>query len=456
MKNKRIYASIAMVLAGAMALVGCGSGNSESTESKDTIKVMYYKTDSFMQFDALMKNVKTTIEKKYPGKKVELQPVTANDTDYNTKLALANRSAETAPDVFYEDSSKIRADADAGYLYKLDDLPKGWDDWDSQFTDAAKKVGEGKDGTYAVPLSTDSRVIWYNKKVFEKAGISTPWQPKKWDDILDAAAKIKKNVPDVVPFNMFAGTAIAEGSVMQSFYELLFGTKLGDNALMDSSSEKWVVGSKGMKDALEFIKTLYDKGYAPTAAQALDSNLGTTIANDWLPNGKIGGTVDGSWMPGTWMKGGSYEWPEYEDEIGAALFPTQNGQAPGYVTMSGGWTLAIGSKTKNAELAFDFIKEAAGFKGSLNYAKQMSLTAVRKDVAKDSGYLATNPFTKITTNAIEYTHFRPSTTEYPKVSAEIQKAMENIITDHMSVDEAASEYDKALTNIVGEENVVKK
>ncbi|MFR4548553.1 MAG: hypothetical protein ACLT4Y_09745 [Bifidobacterium breve] len=43
-----------------------------------------------------------------------------------------------------------------------------------------------------------------------------------------------------------------------------------------------VLSVRRAKDSLT-IKTLYDKGYAPTAAQALDANLGTTIANEWLP-----------------------------------------------------------------------------------------------------------------------------------------------------------------------------
>lgn len=453
-RNGKIWKITALTLAAVMGLAGCGGGSSAT--DGDTIKVMYYKTDSFSQFDDLMKKVKATIEKENPGKTVELQPVTASDTDYKTKLALAQRSAETAPDVFYEDSSQIRADADAGYLLKLDDYLDKWDDWNNEFTDAAKKVGKGKDGTYAVPLSTDTRVIWYNKNVFEKAGIETPWQPESWQDILDAAATIKAKVPDAVPFNMFAGTAIAEGSVMQSFYELLFGTDLGDDALVDSSSDKWVIGSQGMKDSLEFIKTLYDKGYAPTAAQALDANLGTTIANEWLPQDKIGGTVDGSWMPSTWMEGGSYEWPDYENVIGAALFPTQNGEDPGYVSMSGGWTLAVGSKTKNAQLAFDFVKEATSKDNSLDYVKKMSLTAVRNDVAEDPGYLASTPYTEITTEAVKYTHFRPSTTEYTKVSAKIQEAMESVITGQSSVDEAAKAYDEAVTSIVGEDNIIEK
>ena len=57
---------------------------------------------------------------------------------------------------------------------------------------------------------------------------------------------------------------------------------------------------------------------------------------------------------------------------------------------------------------------------------------------------------------MNYTHFRPSVTEYTKISSEVQKATENVITGQMSVDEAAKAYDDAVINIVGKDNVVTK
>ena len=38
-------------------------------------------------------------------------------------------------------------------------------------------------------------------------------------------------------------------------------------------------------------------------------------------------------------------WPEWSANLGMTSFPTENGQAPGKVTLSGGWTLAIGAKS---------------------------------------------------------------------------------------------------------------
>ena len=42
---------------------------------------------------------------------------------------------------------------------------------------------------YGVMNGTDVRGIWYNKQIFEKAGLPTNWQPKTWADILAAAKR---------------------------------------------------------------------------------------------------------------------------------------------------------------------------------------------------------------------------------------------------------------------------
>ncbi len=451
--HKRIVIAISLAAIAALGLSAC----SAATPSADkTIKIVYEKTDSFTALDTLFASAKAEFEKSHPGVTVKLQPVAADDNDYKTKLALSQRSAETAPDVFYEDTANVRSDAAAGYLLKLDDYLAKWKDW-SQFNAGAKLAGAGDDGSiYSVSLGTDTRVIWYNKNVLKAAGISTPWQPKTWDEILAAARKIKAAEPGVVPFNLYAGTGTGEGTVMQGFYELLYGTDLGANSLYDSASKKWVVGSQGFVDSLNFMKTLYGEGLAVTPAEALDANVWKSVFGERFPQDKLGATVEGSYTPSFWVKGGSYAWPNYATVMGTTLFPTQKGQAPGGVSMSGGWTLAVGAKSKNSQLAFDFMTTALNFKNALSYDNANAQIAVRKDVAADPSYVAANPFVQAVTDAVTVTHFRPATGDYAQISTEVQKATEAVITGQASPKDAAAAYDAAVTGIVGADKVTKK
>ncbi|MEV8147426.1 extracellular solute-binding protein [Arthrobacter sp. NPDC080073] len=446
----RIGAALLGVV-GLLASAACSA--QPQAVSKQAIKIVYQKTDSFTALDKVFQDAKQEFEAANAGVTVDLEPIQANDDDYGTKLALAQRSPDTAPDVFYEDTFKVRSDVDAGYLLKLDSQLGSWDEW-SKFNEGAKAAGRGDDGSiYAVPLGTDTRAIWYNKTVLQKAGIPLPWQPKTWDDILAAARKMKAADPGVIPFSMYAGKGTGEGTVMQSFYELLYGT---GSSLYSESDKKWVVGSTGFTDSLQFLKTLYDEKLSVTPADALDSNVWKKVFGQWLPQGKMGATVEGSYAPSFWQKGGSYEWAGYAQDMGVAKFPTQFGQDPGGVSMSGGWTLAVGAKTKSPDLAFKFLTTAVNKKNALAFDVNNSQIAVRTDVASDPGYQAANPFVKEVSDLVGVTHYRPATADYPKISLAVQQATETVITGKQSPAEAAAEYDASVKKLVGDTKVMQK
>lgn len=453
--RKTTATAISAVAIGAMiSLVGCSP--SKEAGGDRVLTISYIRTDAFTALDTLFTNVKADFEAANEGVTVKLQPVAGTDDDYKTRLALSQRSAETAPDVFYEDTTALRSDAEAGFLLNLDNYVADWEDWD-QFDEAAKAAGEGEDGSiYAVSLGTDTRAIWYRKSVFEAAGLPVPWEPADWQDILDAAEAIKSSQPGVVPFNLYAGTGTGEGSNMQGFYELLYGTELGGDALYDSKSSKWVTGSQGFIDSLKFVETLYTEEYALAPAQALNPNIWQEVFGTMFPEGTLGATVEGSYAPSFWVKGGSYEWPAYADEMGAVAFPTQDGQEPGGVSMSGGWTLAVGAKSENPDLAFEFLAMALNKENALAYDNENSQIAVRADVAADPSYTEANPFVAAVTDLVAVTNFRPATADYNQISVEVQRATEAVVTGSATPEEAAAAYDSAIEGIVGADGVINK
>jgi multiple sugar transport system substrate-binding protein len=445
MRTARFLIAPVTAAALALSLGACGSGEGGSDGS--TIKVAYQKFGNFTQADELFKDVKADFEKANPDITVELVPIEAQQNDYFTKLALMNRSPSTAPDVMYEDTYMIKSDVEAGYLAPLDDYLAEWDEWD-QFVDSAKEAGAGDDGkTYGVSMGTDTRGLWFNKEVLAKAGLPEDWAPKSWDELLEGARAIKESDPEVVPFNIYSGKPQGEAAVMQGFEMLLYGT--GDTLYEDG---KWVLGSQGFVESLEFIETVFTEGLAPTPQQALDTNIGNTVQAEWLPEGKVGIALDGSWVAGNWLESGVAPWPEWSEEMGTAPMPTQDGQEPGAVSMSGGWTLAMGSGSKNPDAAFEFISMALNRENSLWFDVANSQIAVRTDVAEDPEYTKSNPTTEFFTDLVDVTHFRPATSDYPKVSNEIMVAMEAVMTGQQTPEEAAAAYDEAVVGIVGEEN----
>ena len=437
----------------ALGLTACGAGDSGAgttgAAGGTTLTVAYQKTDSFTQVDDLLQKSKAEFEAANPGMTIKLEPINAQEDGYSTKLALMNGSAQTAPDVIYEDTFQVRADAAAGFLAPIDDYLATWQDWD-QFAAGAKSAGQGDDGmTYGVSMGTDTRGLYFNKEIFAKAGLPADWQPTTWEDVLDAARAVKAAVPDVIPLNIYGSKAQGEATSMQGFEMLLYGT---EDTLYDSETAKWVTGSAGFVDSLGVYDTIATEGLGPDLQDALDTNLGSRVGTELMPQGKLAMAIDGSWFPAGWASGG-VSWPEWESVIGLAKVPTQNGQAPGATSMSGGWLLAVGANAADPKAAFDFIAQTLNQENSLKYATEASQIAVRADVAADPGYLASNPSLDFFSSLVDVTHFRPATPDYSQISSNIQVATESVITGQATPEQAAKTYDDALTQIVGADGV---
>ncbi|MFD5340526.1 extracellular solute-binding protein [Streptomyces hawaiiensis] len=443
---------VALVLA-STALTACGGG---SGSDPDTVKVSFKQStdNSVKVMDTYLADIRQQFEKAHPGKKVELVPIKAPDSEYYTKLQQMLRSPKTAPDLVYEDTFLINSDITSGYLKPLDPYLAKWPDWD-RFIDTAKAAAKGEDGkTYGVPDGTDTRGLWFNKDIFAKAGLPADWQPRTWDDVLTAARTIKKKVPDVIPLNVYTGKPVGEAATMQTFEMLLYGTNDGrTDPLYDKNAKKWIAGGQGFEDALAFVETVYEEKLGPDVSDALDPNVMTRVRGEWLPQGKLAIALDGSWLPQDWLPGSGHEWPEWSKTLGLAAMPTQNGQAPGKVSMSGGWTWSIPAKAGNPDLAFEFIKTMQTRANAQKWYVANSGIAVREDVAEDPAYVDAQPGIKFFTDLVATTHYRPAYPAYPKVSTAVQEAMEGVTTGDTSVEEATSAYTDALKDATDDQVV---
>jgi multiple sugar transport system substrate-binding protein len=436
--------------AAALALTACSSSTSGGGSGGKTLKVAYQKFGNEIHVDAHMQKVKAQFEAAHPGITVKLDPINVSENDYYTKIDLMMGSSSTAPDVVYEDTFLINSDIQAGYLTPLDSYLSTWADW-SQFPDTAKAAARGLDGkTYGVPMGTDTRALYYNKALLTKAGIAMPWQPKSWADVLTAAKAVKANDPGVMPLNVYSGKPDGEGSTMQGFEMLLYGTQ---DSLYDGSSKKWISPSKGFTDSLQFLKDAYSGGLTVPPQQELDPNIGNVVGGQLLPESKLAIDLDGSWVTSTWTATGAKPWPEWSSALGEAAMPTQDGGGKGTTSMSGGWTLSVTAKSKNKDLAAQFVELALNKDNSASYDDADGQIAVRNDVASDPAYQNSNPTTAFFTGLVPVTNYRPAYAEYPKVSDAIQVATEAVITGQSSPADAMKTYTETLKGIVGSGNV---
>jgi multiple sugar transport system substrate-binding protein len=392
-----------------------------------------------------------SIEAANPGIKIKLEGVVASEGDYYTKVDLMMRSASTAPDLVKEDSFLIGSDATAGYLAPLNSYLATWPEYKQEWYPGMQSITTFKGQNYGVMNGTDVRGIWYNKQLFKKAGLPTTWQPKTWADILSAARTIKAKLPNVIPLNLYSGIPPDEASSMQGFEMLLYGT---NDPLYDYKTGKWIISSKGFLDALNFVQTVYNPKdlLGPTSDIALNGLVGNIVSEQLLPKGKLAIDIDGSWVPSTWYANGPAPWPQWQQVMGMAKMPTEFGQAPHYVTLSGGWAYSISAKSTHKDQAFAILKAASSVQNMALYDVLQGNIGVRKDESTQSNY-AQVPMNPFFTSLVAFTQFRPAFPAYPKISNQVDLAMENVMSGGMSAQQAMSIYSSAVTGIAGAANV---
>ncbi|MED2972809.1 extracellular solute-binding protein [Fictibacillus sp. B-59209] len=457
-KSYKKLAAISVITGSVLFSSACSDANSTSGNKKsgdsNTISITFRDGGGTNKglTDWLNNDIIPEFKKEHPKANIKLSPISASEGDYFAKVALMLKSDQSAPDIVTEDTFMVNSDASAGYLEPLDDKLKGWDEW-NQYIDNVKNGVKAQDGkTYGVPFNTDSRGLWYNKELFKKAGLPVPWEPKSWEDILTAARTIKKKDPGVIPLWMNSGKATGEGTSMQTFEMLLYGTK---DPLYDEDKGKWIVNSQGLLDTYTFIDTIYKEKLGPNLSQVLNGQGGTIAYTQLMPKGKLAIGLDGIWQAGNYRKDGPAPWPDAFKTLGYAAMPTQNGEEPGQTSMSGGWAFSIPKKSDNKDLSWEFIKFISTKENNLKLLLKENNLSPRKDVSKESEYLNL-PMFKEASEFLEHTHFRPSVDKYPSVSTVIQSTVEDVVTGKSSPKQAVENYQKNVTRVVGKDKVIER
>ena len=131
-----------------------------------------------------LKKMIAVFESKNPGIKVDVQ--LTGFSDYFTKLA-TQQAGGTIPDVF-----ELNMENFVAYMLRgaCQDLSGTSIDW-SKFSAATISAVSNDGKAYAVPMSFSTCLLFYNKALFDKAGVAYPTDSWTWADIESAAEKIK-------------------------------------------------------------------------------------------------------------------------------------------------------------------------------------------------------------------------------------------------------------------------
>lgn len=156
--------------------------------------VTWMVTGDSIEFDAYQR-IAAAFERANPDLKVDLVYVPASG-DYRSRLD-ADIAAGTPADVVFVNYQRYAMLADKKQLFPVTDyLAASSRLRESDFFSAAMAPVKWRGQTWCIPSNMSSAVIYYNKRLFDQAGIAYPKPGWSWDDFVAAGKAITRDDAD--------------------------------------------------------------------------------------------------------------------------------------------------------------------------------------------------------------------------------------------------------------------
>ncbi|MFP5111496.1 ABC transporter substrate-binding protein [Bacillaceae bacterium C204] len=320
------------VILGLLGLAGCSGSSSTSGNAKDgKVEITYGFWDK-KQVPAVEEIVKLFNEK-YPNIKVktELTPY----GQYFQKLETA-ATGGALPDVMWMNGAHVEQYAEGKVILPLSDLAKkdnfSLDNYPKSLIDLYTVDGK----VYGIPKDFDTTGLWYNKKIFDAAGMPYPDDTWDWNKLKEVATKLTNKDKGIWGYAALMGN-------QGGYYDFIWqngGYIISDDGKSVGFDQPEAI--EALKYNISFIK----EGLSPTQAQMTE-----TAASELFSSGKVAMMFDGPWMV-----------TEYKNnpDLNVAVVPKGKQRAVAIHGLSN----VIAANTKHKDAAWKFVqflgsKEAA-------------------------------------------------------------------------------------------------
>ncbi|MCC5474060.1 extracellular solute-binding protein [Streptomyces barringtoniae] len=275
-----LAASVAAGL-GVTALSGCG-GDSDGGSSSGTTTIEWWNISTTEPTKTVWAGLAKKFEAQNP--KVKIKIVQLENDAYKSKMTALTASGKL-PDIFHTwGGGVLQQQVDAGLVEDLTDRTRPWADG---LLSVAKQPYLLDDKLYGIPFDIGMIGFWYNKALFEKAGISAP--PTTWSGFLDAVRKLKS--AGITPLAL----AGKESWTGMYYWAYLAMRTAGVDALQ-KADEKKDFSDPGFVQAGQHLKDLvglqpFQKGFLGAAYSSPTGQAAT------VGNGKAAMELMGQWAP---------------------------------------------------------------------------------------------------------------------------------------------------------------
>ena len=266
--------SLVMVLAAAMTL-GCCSVN---VMADDGVTIQFWNSFTGTDGDVLREIVDRFNEENEDGITVEMDIMPSDTLTEKVAPALA---ANTAPALLVLHDMEWPAYANADNLLPVDDFFETTGMDKDNFEQSAL-ASYAKDGTqYAIPMEWYAQYLFYNKYLFEEAGIENP--PTTWDELAEDASKITN------PDKKVYGVGLAVSGAVPWFTSVMYSN---GGAVFNEDGTASALDSEENLNTLKWVQNIVNNGDSPQGATGADldnlmmaNQLGMVVNGPWMVNG---------------------------------------------------------------------------------------------------------------------------------------------------------------------------
>lgn len=278
---------------------------------------------------------------------------------------------------------------------------------------------------WAVPWYVDTRLQFYRKDLFARAGFAAP--PLVWSEWKAALHKVKAlagpgNFAVLLPLNEFEQL-------------LTIALSAGARLLRDRDA-RGAFSEPPFKAALAFYKSLFDEGLAPVASA-------TQISNIWdeFAKGFFSIFTSGPWTIGD-LK--SRLAPAMQDKWATAPNPGPRGMGS---AAPGGSSLVVFAGSDNPGPAWDVVARLLAPSAQLTFQQLTGDLPARRSVWRQAG-LASDPIVAPFAAQLDRATALPKVPEWERIVTEMQIVAERMVRGQFSVDEAAKEIDRRADRLL--------
>ena len=372
-------------------------------------------------------------EAKNPGVKVEL--VDLGGSDYQTVLATQLTGSGSDFDIAtIKDVPGYTTLVNKGVLEPLDSyIEKDGIDLSGYkgLTDQVKV----DDKLYELPFRSDFWVMFYNKDVFDKAGVAYPTNDMTFEDYDALARQLTVDTPGQEVYGAHYHTW---RSAVQ-----LFGILDGKNTILDGTYDF-------LKPYYELVLAEQEDGVCQDYATLKTSNLHYSGA---FSQGNVAMMNMGTWFISTMIE--KIKSGEYTDcaNWGIVKYPHADGVEPGS-TLATITALSIPANAPHKDAAWKFVKFVCGEEGAEILANTGNIPALMTDdiagmISAMDGFPTDEGSTEALQTANLYLEM-PVSNKSSEIEIVLNEAHDNIMTGNSTIDEGIADMNEKVGAVLAQ------